>query len=121
MFLSWRQYVHRCPSGEVSRGDTITYEYMTPVGTLVEERKRSGKTIYRSKYLLRSVEDIKVYQYIVEHTSYQPCFDEFWNGTGLSAMMALQLPRQSNSNPELLQHLMGVRGLSTTCLTILRR
>ncbi len=97
---------------EVSRGDTITYEYMTPVGTLVEERKRSGKTIYRSKYLLRSVEDIKVYQYIIEHTSYQPCFDEFLERDRFIGDDGLATP-SGNLTPiqSLLQHLMGVEGV----------
>ena len=97
---------------EIIRGDTIVHEYVTPVGTLVEESKRSGKTTYRSKHLLRSVEDIKIYQYIVEHTSYRPRFDEFLERDRFIGDDGLATP-SGNLTPiqSLLQHLMGQDGV----------
>lgn len=97
---------------EIKRGNTITYEYATPVGTLTEEKKVSGKTTYRSKPLLRNREDLKIYLYIVEHTSYSPCFEEFLardkfiGDDGMATPSGNLTPIQS-----LLQHLMGVEGV----------
>jgi hypothetical protein len=51
----------------------------TPVGRLQTERRYSqqGHTKYIHKYPIRSVEDLKVLQYIVEHTHYEPDFAAF--------------------------------------------
>ena len=97
---------------EVVRGDTITYEYVTPIGILTEERKRSGRTIYRSRHLLRSVEHLKTYQYIVENTTYGPRFDEFLARDRFIGQDGLATP-SGNLTPiqSLLQHLMGVEGV----------
>lgn len=49
----------------------------TPVGSIYVERKNSGKTSYICKHLVENIEDVKVFQYIAEHTSYEPCIQEF--------------------------------------------
>ena len=107
-----REKVKNLSVREIVKGDTITYEYVTPVGVLTEERKRSGKTTYRSKLLLRSVDHLKIYQYIVENTTYVPCFadfvarDQFIGADGMATPSGNLTPVQS-----LLQHLMGVEGV----------
>jgi hypothetical protein len=48
----------------------------TPVGSLRTERRysREGHTSYISKYPISSVEDVKVFQYVMEHTHYEEDF-----------------------------------------------
>ncbi len=45
--------------------------YVTPVGTIYEEKKLSGETTYTSKHLIETIEDIRVYQYITENMTYE--------------------------------------------------
>ena len=51
----------------------------TPVGSLETERRYSaeGHTRYISKYPISSVEDVKVLQYVMEHTHYEEDFAGF--------------------------------------------
>lgn len=59
------------------RGNKSLKYFETPVGTLTEERTASGGTNYVSKHMLETLEDIKIYQYICENTSYKPRILEF--------------------------------------------
>lgn len=51
----------------------------TPVGTLTTERRYSqeGHTRYISKYPISSVADLKIHQYVMEHTYYEEDFAGF--------------------------------------------
>lgn len=51
--------------------------YETPVGTAYLERKNTGNTSYVCKHLIESIEDAKIYQYIAEHTFYEPNIADF--------------------------------------------
>lgn len=60
--------------------DTAQFEIVeTPVGSLLTERhySKEGHTRYISKYPVSSVEDLKVLQYVIEHTHYEEDFDRF--------------------------------------------
>lgn len=53
------------------RGD-VTRVYMdTPVGTIYQESKATGRTVFQSKHLVESIEDVKVLQFVMEHTTVQ--------------------------------------------------
>lgn len=45
--------------------------YETPVGSIYEERKKSGNTEYVSHHMVETVEDMKVFTYLCEHTDYR--------------------------------------------------
>ena len=60
--------------------DGVQFEVVeTPVGTLTTEHCYSdvGHTRYISKYPISSLEDIKIHQYVTEHTRYEEDFAEF--------------------------------------------
>jgi uroporphyrinogen-III decarboxylase len=67
---------------ELGDMDTLT-EYVTPVGTLTSRRRsteqirRQGIRDVQTEFLLKRREDYAVMEYIVEHTAYEPTFDEF--------------------------------------------
>lgn len=42
--------------------------YETPVGSIYEEKRNSGQTGFITKHLIEDIEDVKVYQYMVEHS-----------------------------------------------------
>lgn len=83
--------------------------YETPVGTVYQEERPVGNTMFSSRYLIQSIEDVKVYQYMVEHTrltSMERAFierDKEIGEDGIPAMSGPMCPLQ-----ELLQHLAGV-------------
>ncbi|MCL5026228.1 MAG: hypothetical protein M1531_07010 [Chloroflexi bacterium] len=62
--------------------DTFT-EYRTPVGTLTEheyvspELAAAGLPGRHQKYLTQGLEDYKVWEYIAEHTYYDPTYEEY--------------------------------------------
>lgn len=58
---------------ETVKGNTKINEYETPVGTLtgVETFSEDGHTTFHEKDLLETVDDMKVYQYIVETIGYE--------------------------------------------------
>lgn len=62
---------------EEQRGGLNRTYYETPVGSLYVERKPSGRTSYICKHMIESLEDIKVFTYIAEHTVYQPNISAF--------------------------------------------
>lgn len=51
-------------------GKVKRINYITPVGTIYEEKKLSGETIYTSKHLIETLEDVQIYQYIAENTTF---------------------------------------------------
>jgi len=59
------------------KNNTTHTEYHTPVGTLTSEQVYSevAHTTYHTKDLLENVEDLKVYQYMIENRSYEPDYD----------------------------------------------
>jgi len=59
------------------KGNTTYTEYHTPIGTLTTEQVYSdiAHTTYYTKDLLENVEDLKVYQYVMENTSYEANYD----------------------------------------------
>lgn len=62
--------------------DTFT-EYRTPVGTLTEHEYVSPELIAagihgrHQKYLLQGPEDYKLWEYVTEHTYYDPTYEKF--------------------------------------------
>lgn len=83
----------------------------TPVGTLTTEKRLSatGHTSFVSKHLIVTLEDLKVYQYVVEHTHYETDFvtfrehAQFISGDGIATSSGPMSPLQ-----EFLQTLCGV-------------
>ncbi len=53
----------------VQDGDTVRLEYHTPIGTLtsISQYSETGHTVFHVKDLLENIEDLKVFQYIVEN------------------------------------------------------
>ena len=61
-----------------NENDTVRWaHYTTPVGNLTCEWKFSGHTWALSEHLIKTVEDMKTYQYIAEHTTYTSNFQQF--------------------------------------------
>ncbi|MGI5959335.1 MAG: uroporphyrinogen decarboxylase family protein [Massiliimalia sp.] len=93
---------------EKSGNKTCKY-FETPVGTLVEERTDSGETNYVSKHMVETLEDLKVYQYMCENTTYTPNIEAFVarereiGDDGMATLTGNYSPVQ-----ELLQHMSGV-------------
>ena len=57
---------------QVQRGDRTTVRYETPVGTLTEqfrETREAGSTSFREKHLVKTVDDLRAYQYLWESMS----------------------------------------------------
>ncbi len=83
--------------------------YETPVGTVYQEERPVGNTMFASKYLIQTIEDVKVYQYMAEHTRLTPREQVFLErdreigDAGIPAMSGPMCPLQ-----EMLQHLAGV-------------
>jgi hypothetical protein len=63
----------------VARGSDQVEIVETPIGCLETVRRYSnvGHTRYISKYPVSTVEDLKIIQYLMEHTHYVPDFDRF--------------------------------------------
>ena len=62
---------------EESRDGVRRKIYDTPVGSIFEERKKSGNTEYVSRHMVETLEDMKVFTYLCEHTYYQPDIQAF--------------------------------------------
>ncbi len=62
---------------EEKNGNTTRIYYDTPVGSLYQENKDSGETHYISKHMVESIEDMKVFQYICENTTFESRAKEF--------------------------------------------
>lgn len=83
--------------------------YETPVGTIYKEQKLSDNTNFTTKHLVETDEDIKIYQYIMENTTYTDRIkefvqrDTFIGDDGIASVSAPMSPIQ-----ELLQDICGV-------------
>lgn len=51
--------------------------YETPVGSVYVDRKPNGHTSFITHHMLETLEDIKVYQYIVEHMTFSDNIKDF--------------------------------------------
>ena len=93
---------------EVEDGARRIY-YETPVGSIYREKKQTPTTEYVSKHFIESVEDMKILQYIAEHTTYTPndkAFkerDQYIGDSGIATVSLTPSPIQ-----EMLQTLCGV-------------
>lgn len=61
---------------EECNGITRLY-YDTPVGSIYQESRNSGNTNFIYKHLIQKPEDIKIYQYVVEHMEHVVDVDGF--------------------------------------------
>ena len=83
--------------------------YETPVGSIEEHYTQTGQTWYLSKPMLCTIHDVKVYQWIVEHSRYEPTYEVFVDRDKLVGEDGLATP----SGPltpiqQLLQHMMRI-------------
>jgi hypothetical protein len=100
------------------KDNTIYTEYHTPVGTLTSEQvySETAHTIYHTKDLLENVEDLKVYQYMIENQSYEPEYDrlaEQLNILGEEGVFFISAPP-----PPLKSFLLGVMRLKNAIYII---
>ncbi len=90
-------------------GPVTRTTYTTPVGSIYEERTQLPTTSYTSRHLLQDIEDVKIYQYMVEHTDYKPAFEAFIQRDNFIGDDGMATPTTNMSPVQLLlQHLMGV-------------
>lgn len=81
----------------------------TPVGSIFQEKKLSGGTDFVVKHYIETLEDMKIYQYVAEHTDYVPriqeCIDrnEYIGEDGIAIPSGMHTPIQ-----DLLQYQCGV-------------
>jgi len=85
MFLGWCQAAAFTSTTDSSvkvachtDGDTTVTVYTTPVGTLQTAWRVSSisKVSYTTERLLKTVEDARIYKYIVEATTFAPTYDQ---------------------------------------------
>ena len=101
----WRKAERR----REERNGEVYQVFETPVGSVCKKERFVGKTLFTSKYLIQTIEDVKVLQYLVEHTEMTPAEEEFLRrdreigADGIATMSGPTCPLQ-----ELLQHLAGV-------------
>ncbi len=90
-----------------AKGSRLYFD--TPVGSIYEERTNSGNTSYISKHLIESIEDVKVFCFLAEHTRYEPQIEDFVRRDQQIGEMGLA-SLSGNMSPiqELLQALSGV-------------
>lgn len=65
---------------EIRKGDQLQRVYETPIGTLKETyegRNSSPWMMFPVEYKIKTLEDLKLYRYIVEAQQYQPTYDRF--------------------------------------------
>lgn len=91
------------------KGDDEVTTWSTPVGKVEEHKRFTGRTWYLKKPLLTSIEDVKVFQWMVEHSDYEPDYEAFKAEDALIGEDGLATP----SGPltpvqQLLQHLMHI-------------
>lgn len=97
----------RKETGFANKGCRICYE--TPVGTLYETRRISGQTDFITHHMVETIEDVKIYQYIAEHTLFTDNIrefierDNFIGDDGMSTLSGPMSPIQ-----KLLQEICGV-------------
>lgn len=61
----------------VEKNGLRTTTYDTPVGSIHEIHKATGHTWYLQKPKLENIEDVKVYQWMLEHSDYEPDYETF--------------------------------------------
>jgi len=65
------------------RGGEVLVEYVTPVGTVAEKRIRTSQlegytdSGLPKEHPIKSAADYPVWEYVVEHTYYDPCYEEY--------------------------------------------
>jgi hypothetical protein len=76
--------LHNVEKRVIREGGEIITEYITPIGTVFEkqvltpELERVGiEELEKREHLIKRSEDYSVVEYIIEHTEYVPCFEEF--------------------------------------------
>lgn len=81
----------------------------TPVGSIYIDNENMGKTSFVSKRLITSIEDVRIFKYIAEHTDYTPNIAEFVAQDNMIGDLGMATPT-GNTSPvqELLQHIAGV-------------
>ncbi|NLG23995.1 MAG: hypothetical protein GX558_01460, partial [Clostridiales bacterium] len=94
---------------EERRGGGLRTVWTTPVGEICEDRLQTGRTWYIAKPPLATLDDVKVYRWIVEHGRYEPDFKTFLARDAVIGDDGLATP----SGPvtpvqQLLQHLMRI-------------
>ncbi|MBS6195909.1 MAG: hypothetical protein KH828_10055 [Clostridiales bacterium] len=92
-----------------SDGQKIRTWFETSVGNIYEERKNSGNTSFITESLIKTVEDVKVFEYIAENMDYRENIfkfaerDRMIGDDGMAIPSGMLTPIQ-----QLLQHLAGV-------------
>jgi uroporphyrinogen-III decarboxylase len=100
---------NKCEEFEEMDGDIRRVGYVTPLGRIYSEMKTGGGTEFITKYLVKSLDDIKIYSYLIDNTeievNYQDYkeFDEYIGDDGIATLTGPVTPLQ-----ELLQFKMGV-------------
>ena len=90
-------------------GSTTRTYYETPVGTVFYAQSKTDSTTYISKHFIETVEDMRVFQYIAENTTFisnAAAFHErdlYIGDSGIATASMTESPIQ-----EMLQHLCGV-------------
>ena len=65
---------------EKKKGNQVWYIYKTPVGTIKERwerREQSPYMLFPVEYKIKTVEDLKIYKYIIENQDYETDFENF--------------------------------------------
>lgn len=89
-------------------GERLT-RYETPVGNLFEIHRLTGRTWYLKKPMLETLEDVKVYQWMVERASYEPDYETFVREDNLIGRDGLATPSGPLTPIQaLLQHRMRI-------------
>ena len=100
---------NNCERFEEMDDDTRRIGYVTPMGKIYTEMKIGGGTEFITKYLVKTLDDIKIYSYLIENAeievNYQDYkeFDEYIGDNGIATLTGPLTPLQ-----ELLQFQMGV-------------
>lgn len=65
---------------EEQDGPRSVVRYITPIGelyTIRQEVEDYAHSLYVTKYPITSLEDIRIYRYMLEDTIYEPCYEHF--------------------------------------------
>lgn len=91
------------------RNGIIREGFETPVGSIFQEKRLSGGTDFVVKHYIETLEDMKIYQYVTEHTDYVPRIqdyierNEYIGDDGIAIPSGMHTPIQ-----DLLQYQCGV-------------
>ena len=98
-----------CEEYEELDGDIRRVGYITPLGKIYTEMKTGGGTEFITKYLVKTLDDIKIYSYLIDNAEIEVNFqdykefDEYIGDCGIATLTGPVTPLQ-----ELLQFQMGV-------------